>query len=131
MSYDLTGVKVGDTLIVLGGLWGQKRNEPAEYVVMNVARKLLTARPVDGTELSASKFRRENGQWNDPNWGYQVTAMTPGQHTDLKYRGSLLDRLATHGLRFQHSTAAKCVTTPRLERVVEILESAEDPIQGE
>jgi hypothetical protein len=113
MNRGLTGVKVGDTLIIPTG----RNNEPREFDVTRVGRKYLYVMHY-GRDW---KFEIETGG-EVTNYGAAVTARTLEQHADHAARQALMQDLHLAGVDFTygHKTSQN-LTNDHLRAILDIV----------
>jgi hypothetical protein len=109
---DLTGVKVGDEL-VLSGAWGGTRRVP----VIKVARKLLTVQETSG-RYGEGVYRIESGVKND---GYGHSRVETVEHYEARQeRARVQKALGDRGLTFDSFGGE--LRTAKLRALLAVLE---------
>lgn len=121
---DLSGVKVGDTLLHFVRMGGRREAEqvPTEKVVAKVGRTLVyVPKYPERPELGLEAYRIEGGYRND-NYGHSQL-MTREQVEDKALREELTARLKKHGFEYNWRSDAKPTTV--LAAVLKVLDDAE------
>ncbi|MFE6493394.1 hypothetical protein [Streptomyces sp. NPDC057748] len=109
---DLTGVKVGDTLILTDSY--RREYTPREVTVTKVGRTYLY------TTGHRAGFSRTDGVVND-NYGHD-RVRTPGQYAADLERAELMRRLHAAGIERRHDTPARSLGIDAIRRILEIVE---------
>lgn len=113
MNRGLTGVKVGDTLIIQSR-W---KSEPTEFEVVRVGRKYLYVIQY-GREW---QFVIETGH-EVTNYGAAVTARTTAQYAAHTEREALMTELGKVGIRFEYGQKLRQeVTCDQLRAILAIV----------
>lgn len=113
---DLTGVKVGDELLLISGI---RHVEPRTVHVEKIGRKLLHIAYERGGYTQ--QFRIENGRLNNTQYSGSSYVITHEAWTESQLRGDLFRMLRVkYGATFQNQSE---ITTAKAEQILSVLEA--------
>lgn len=113
---DMTGVKVGDTVMLCTSYRGDSTRE---VPVIKVGRKLLTVQESPGP-FGESVFRIETG--HPSNGTHSRWIYTVAEHRERQERTALMGRLTELGIRFERIRFERDASVARLRALIAVME---------
>lgn len=114
---DKTNIKVGDTLILEGGIdYPRIQQKPREVTVVKIGRRYIYVKQIGGADIEL-KFTKDTWEWTgDSNWHYKLHRnMTEYENQQTRKR-----RIAYINQFFRHN-GAQSLSDDALHAIMKII----------